>query len=176
MLNKNVILVFHPTLFYIMSKKNQISAAITTAQSTAVLESISSINESLKHVLTINLTGDDRLGMLKMGDKTLAFVQKALEYASQHESLRPSFLDLPEAKKDYELAAGLQVIKQGLGALLRAVEDSQMIAGSEAYDAALIFYNSVKGAARSNIAGAQAIENDLKQRFPRRKREKPSGD
>ncbi len=157
-----------------MSKKNQISAAITAEQSTAVLESINSINESLKHVLTINLTADDRLAMLKMGDKTLAFVQKALEYATQHESLRPAFLDLPEAKKDYELAASLQVVKQRLSALLRAVEDAEMMAGGEAYEAALIFYNSVKGAARSNIAGSQAIENDLKQRFPRRRRiEKP---
>ena len=157
-----------------MSKKNQISAAITTAQSTAVFEGINSINETLKHVLTINLTGEERSAMSKMGDKTLAFVQKALEYATQHESLRPNYLDLPEAKKDYELAAGLQTIKQGLSALLRAVEDAQMMAGSEAYDAALVFYNSVKGAARSNVAGAQAIENDLKQRFPRKKRDNPS--
>jgi len=157
-----------------MSKKNQISTAITAEQSTAVMESINSINESLSHVLTINLTADERSAMLKMGDKTLSFVQKALEYAAQHENLRPTFLDLVEAKKDYELAAGLQVIKQGLSALLRAVEDAEMMAGSEAYEAALIFYNSVKGAARSNIAGSQAIEDDLKQLFPRRRSERPA--
>ncbi|MNJ92921.1 hypothetical protein D3C87_105960 [compost metagenome] len=155
---------------YAMIKKNQISAEITAAQSTAVIENVSQITDTLKHVLTINLTTDDRSHMLKMGDKTLAFVQKALEYASQNEALCPVFLSLPEAKKDYELAAALQAIKQRVSALLRAIEDAEMVAGSEAYDAALIFYNSVKGAARSNIAGSQVIENDLKNRFPGRRR------
>ncbi len=153
-----------------MIKKNQISAVITAAQSTTVMDNISTINETLKHVLTINLTTDDRSHMLKMGEKTLAFVQKALEYAVQNPSLCPVFLDLVEAKKDYELAAGLQALKQKLTALLRAVEDAEMLAGSEAYDAALIFYNSVKGAARSNIAGSQAIEDDLRLRFPGKRR------
>ncbi|WP_113662518.1 hypothetical protein [Pedobacter nanyangensis] len=153
-----------------MTKKNQISAEITAAQTTAVMENINSINETLKHALTINLTNDDRLHMLKMGDKTLAFVQKALEYAVQNQTLCPVFLDLSEAQKDYSLAAGLQAIKQKVAALLRAIEDAEMVAGGEAYDAALIFYNSVKGAARSNIAGSQAIEDDLKLRFPGRRK------
>lgn len=156
-----------------MSKKNQISAEITAAQSTAALSDIANISDTLKHVLTINLTADDRSNMLKMGDKTLAFVQKALEYAEQNEILRPSFMDLPEAKKDYQLAAGLQIIKQKLLALLRAVEDAEMVAGSEAYDASLIFYASVKGAARSNVSGSQAIADDLGQRFPRKRSERP---
>lgn len=155
-----------------MSKKNQISAAITAAQSTAVLADFNSISDTLKDVLTINLSADDRSNMLKMGDKTLAFVQKALEYASQNAALCPVFLDLPEAKKDYELAASLQLIKQKAAALLRAIEDAEMVAGSEAYDASLIFYASVKGAARSNVPGSQAIEDDLKQRFPRKRSER----
>ncbi|WP_097130802.1 hypothetical protein [Pedobacter xixiisoli] len=153
-----------------MIEKNQVSAEITAAQSTAVMQNVDNINNVLKDVLTINLTTDDRSHMLKMGDKTLAFLQKALEYASQNMALCPTFLSLPEAQKDYELAAGLQVIKQRVSALLRAIEDAEMVAGSEAYDAALIFYNSVKGAARSNIGGSQAIENDLKNRFPGRRR------
>jgi hypothetical protein len=40
-----------------------------------------------------------------------------------------------------------------------------MVAGSEAYDAALIFYNSMKGASRVNVPGSQAVYNDLQQRF-----------
>lgn len=153
-----------------MARKNQISAAVSAAQSTAVMKSIDSINDALKDALIINLTADERSGMLKMGDKTLAFVQKALEYAKQNAALCPAFLELPEAQKDYELAASLEVIRQKVAALLRAIEDAEMVAGSEAYDAALIFYNSVKGAARSNIAGSQAIVDDLKVRFPGKRR------
>ena len=153
-----------------MIKKNQISAEITAAQSTAVIENVNNITEALKDVLVINLTADDRSHMLKMGDKTLAFVKKALEYATQNGDLAPAFLDLAEAQKDYELASKLDTLRQKVSALLRAIEDAEMVAGSEAYDAALIFYNSVKGAARSNIAGSQAIADDLKVRFPGKRR------
>jgi GrpB-like predicted nucleotidyltransferase (UPF0157 family) len=46
------------------------------------------------------------------------------------------------------------------------VDDTTMVAGSEAYQFALIFYNSVKMAARQDIPGAKAIYEDLKKRFP----------
>jgi hypothetical protein len=41
-----------------------------------------------------------------------------------------------------------------------------MTAGSEAYQAALIFYNSVKIAASQGIPGAKAVYEELKKRFP----------
>ncbi len=155
-----------------MSKKNQISAVVTNEQAATILEQINAIDEALKNVLVINLTAEDRTKMLKMGNKTLAFVQKTLDYAEQNELLRPSFLDLSEAKKDYDLAAILMTLRQRLSVLIRAIEDAEMVAGGEAYNAALIFYNSVKGAARSNIAGSQVIEDDLRQRFPRKRIER----
>jgi hypothetical protein len=43
-----------------------------------------------------------------------------------------------------------------------------MLAGSEAYIAALAYYNSVKQAAKMNVPGARAIYDDLSKRFPGR--------
>lgn len=152
-----------------MSANNKISAEITAAQLQAVITGIADLKNSLSSILKFNLTADDRATMLKMGDKTLAFVGKSLNYAQQNPNLMPSYFDLAEAQKDYKLATDLYQIYQLISALLRSVEDSNMVAGSEAYEAALVFYNSVKGASRSNIAGAQAIFDDLKQQFPRNK-------
>ena len=45
-----------------------------------------------------------------------------------------------------------------------------MVAGSEAYQAALMFYNAVKAAAAQDIPGAKEVYADLKARFPRVKR------
>jgi hypothetical protein len=45
-----------------------------------------------------------------------------------------------------------------------------MTAGSEAYQAALIFYNSAKVAASQGIQGAKAVYEQLKKRFPGTKR------
>lgn len=40
-----------------------------------------------------------------------------------------------------------------------------MVAGSEAYSAALTYYNTVKQANNMNIPGAKVIYEDLKKRF-----------
>jgi hypothetical protein len=97
----------------------------------------------------------------------LAFVDNALTYAEQNPTLVPNFVDVAEARKDYILARDLNSIYQQMVTVLRSIEDTMMIAGSEAYDASLIFYSAVKGATKSNAPGAQAIYTDLKQRFPK---------
>jgi hypothetical protein len=50
------------------------------------------------------------------------------------------------------------------------VDDTEMVAGSEAYQSALVFYNSVKMAARQDISGDKAVYEELKKRFPGGKR------
>ena len=45
-----------------------------------------------------------------------------------------------------------------------------MTAGSEAYQAALVFYKSVKMATAQDIPGAKAVYEELKTRFPGGKR------
>jgi hypothetical protein len=52
---------------------------------------------------------------------------------------------------------------------------TKKVAESEAYQAALVFYNSVKMAARRDIPGAKAVYEELKKRFPGPKR-KSRGD
>ena len=108
--------------------------------------------------------------MLKMGDKTLAFVRRALNFATQNPSLVPSYLNLEEAWKDYKLTEAISSLLKEFATLRRGLEDTAMVAGSEAYDAALVFYASVRGASRSNVPGAQAIHDELKRQFPRRSR------
>jgi hypothetical protein len=87
----------------------------------------------------------------------------------------PGYLDIPEAIKDYALAADLKELSRELATLTQAVEDNMMIAGAEAYDAALIFHGAVKGANRTNTPGSKVIYDDLVARFPHggRKTQKP---
>jgi hypothetical protein len=46
------------------------------------------------------------------------------------------------------------------------VDDTVMVAGSEAYQSALVSYNSVKMAAHQDIPNAKAVYEELKKRFP----------
>jgi hypothetical protein len=148
-----------------MSQQNLISSMIPAETLAAINTNVTAINTALDHVLLFNLTADERKALRVMGDKSIAFVQKSLEYAENNPALLPPYLDLAEAKKDFALAHDLNGILQQINTLQRAVEDTLMVAGSEAYDAALIFYNSVKGASRVNVPGSQAVYNDLQQRF-----------
>jgi hypothetical protein len=103
-----------------------------------------------------------------MGDKSLAFVGKALEYAKQNPGLVPTFLDLPESEKDFELVKALNNVLKPLAQLVEKLDDTTLQAGSEAYTAALIFYNAVKGAAKAGVPGTKSVYDDLQARFPGR--------
>lgn len=150
-----------------MPQSNKISGALSAANKQAILQQLAAIRQQLRPVLLFNLTPDDRMGMAKMGDKSLAFVQKALDYAQKNSALVPAYLDVSEATKDLAMVNDLREIAHELNTLCQAVEDTLTMAGAEAYEASLIFHASVKGASRNNVAGSQAIYEDLVQRFPR---------
>ena len=78
--------------------ENQISIIISEEALANINKAIATINENLPDL--INLTVDDRHQLPKMGDKTIAFVNKSFEYASQNPTIVPSFLDLTEFAKD----------------------------------------------------------------------------
>jgi hypothetical protein len=118
----------------------------------------------------INLTASQRHDMVKMGDKSLAFVSKAFELAGQNPALCPGYLDMTAFGIDMTDATKLLVLDNSLQQLQQAVDDTSMVAGSEAYQAALVFYNSAKEAASKNVTGAKAVYEELKARFPRVRR------
>lgn len=155
-----------------MAQQNLISAEISARTLADIIEKISSVQTELQNVLTINLTGQERLELYKLGDKSMAFVDKSLGYASSNLSLVPSYLDLAEATKDLQLFKDLNGIIKLIAPLHRALEDAAMVAGSEAYDASLIFYSSVKAASRVNVPGSEAINEDLQKRFAAKSKKK----
>ncbi len=128
-----------------------------------IINLINQINQKLPFL--INLTPEERINIPKMGDKTVAFVQKAIELAEQNPNLVPPYVNISEMKKDFELSEALREILNLVSQLYEKLSDTYMAAGSEAYVAALQFYNSAKWAAKSNVAGTDAIVNELSKRF-----------
>ena len=121
-----------------------------------------------------SLTPAERHAILKMGEKTLSFVEKAHEFALQNPNLVPPFLDMTAFDTDFADAHNLWTVLLSSQQLHENLDDTTMVAGSEAYQAALVFYNSVKMAASQDIPGAKAVYEELKKRFPGR--HKRSGD
>jgi hypothetical protein len=116
------------------------------------------------------LTPSERHDLLKMGNKTLSFVEKAQDYAHQYPQLCPSYLNMTEFDVDMTDATGLRRIHITAQQLSDNIDDTAMVAGSEAFQASLVFYNAVKAAAAQDIPGAKEVYTDLKARFPRVKR------
>jgi hypothetical protein len=67
---------------------------------------------------------------------------------------------------DFEDAHGLWTLVNSIRQLEENVGDTEMTAGSEAYQAALVFYKSATTAAKQDVPGAKTVYEELKTRFP----------
>jgi hypothetical protein len=114
------------------------------------------------------LTPTERHELPKMGEKTIAFVEKAYDFARQNPNLIPPYLDVDAFGVDFGDAHSLWTLLNTVQQLEEGIGDTEMTAGSEAYQAALVFYKSVKMAASQDIPGAKAVYEELKTRFPQR--------
>jgi hypothetical protein len=148
----------------IMATKNLISAAIPQTDISEIKTAIQTI--IAKTPFLISLTDDQRKGGLKLGDKTVGFVDKVVDYLKTNPYLIPAYLDTAEFKKDYQLTKELLEILRILRPLVQNMEDTATEAGIEALSAALVYYNAVKTASKQGIEGAKVIYEDLQRRFP----------
>ncbi|TAH19974.1 MAG: hypothetical protein EAZ08_07430 [Cytophagales bacterium] len=128
------------------------------------MEYLSKIQEILKPYL-IALSPEERRQLLKMGDKTVSFVEKTLDYVKSNPEFVPAYMNVLEFEKDATAVKNLVSMLNPITQIEQGVDDTEMLAGSEAYTAALIYYNSVKQAAKNNIPNAAAIYDDLSKRF-----------
>jgi hypothetical protein len=144
---------------------DQVSWSLTPAEQAEVETALATLHRVLgpkfKH-----LTASGRQEIAKMGDKTVAFVQKALEYSGSHPELLPSYVDRGAMVVDLKAVETLAPLTHELSELAQGASDTKTLAGSEAYLAALAFYQSVRTAARNHVPGAEAIYRDLASRFP----------
>jgi hypothetical protein len=149
-----------------MPGTNRISISFTDEDLKSIQDSVSVLELKLKPLL-VKISANERRELPKMGDKTVSFVTKAAEYAENNPSLVPQFIDIGEMRKDISIISVLRTLTGPLNALSDMLNDTMLLAGSEAYSSALAFYGSVKYAARFNQPAAESIYNDLKQQFPR---------
>jgi hypothetical protein len=122
------------------------------------------------------LTSGERQGLPKMGEKTISFVEKAYDFARRNPNLLPPYLDMDAFGVDFTDAHGLWTLLNSVQQLEETIDDTEMIAGSESYQSALVFYQSVKLAASQDVPGAKAVYEELRTRFPGGKRKSDSAE
>jgi hypothetical protein len=144
---------------------NRISAELTAQTRDEILRDLENIKAKLPFL--IDLSADEKQSMAKFGDKSRAFITKALELANLNKGAIPADLDLNEMKKDVELMLSLYPVLKSMDILYEKINDTYFAAGSEAYSAGLHIYLYLKAA---NIAtgGLDDVLDDLGKRFVRK--------
>lgn len=148
---------------------NQVDVDLSDQDVAAVMAAIETIRTTL--AFAKGLSQDERQQLVKIGRKSQTFTVKALDMAQQHPELMPNGLSVEGAKRDMNLFLSLNPILQALSELRSIVEDTQTIAGSEAYAAARVAYKSAKSL--GDGMGLDDVIDDLSQRFQRSRPRQP---
>jgi len=148
-----------------MGTPNRINAVLDSAAAASVTTKLTEA-QALLPFLT-DLTLDERKSLPKMGDKSRTFVERTLELARQDDSFLPRNLDVDAFGKDLALYNALEPLRQRLAKLLELVEDTQILAGSEAYLAALEVYHAAKRTGQG--AGLDDLLDRVSTRFASRR-------
>jgi len=157
-----------------MSNANRISLNLPDELVAQVKQHFTDANDMVSSSL-INLSPEESKALPKLGDKTYSFVNKALEYMKLPGTPMPQYVNIEELEIDLKAYDTLRQILQTVLPLVDRLNDTMALSGSEAYVAALSFYNYIKGAAKAGVPGARTIYDDLSARFqgrPAKKTEK----
>jgi hypothetical protein len=147
-----------------MATKNLVSVKLSVEDKAAIKAAFQTVNDKMPFL--INLTDTQRKDGLKLGDKTVSFLDKFSSYSQTNPEFIPTYLDLSEFSKDYALIDDLNELLKIASPLVQKIQDTLSEAGMEALAAALIYYNLVKAAAKNGVPNAQSIYDDMKKRFP----------
>lgn len=139
-----------------------ITATLSDADIKEIKAALQTIQKKLPFL--INLTADERRSLVKMGDKSLAFVNNSLNAAQTNRDILPASFDVDEFVRDYQLAVVLTELLTGLRQLEEQVDDTLLAVGCEAMSSSLTVYNYVKTAAK-NTPGLKTLAQQLGERF-----------
>jgi len=154
-----------------MSTANRVTAEIPPAIITDVTSKLNEVRKLLEPYLEA-LTPEERKSLPKMSDKTIAFASKTETYTSSNPAFTPGFMEVNDFVTDMKVIRQLKPLLDICEQLTTNIDDTALLAGSEAYLAALMYYNSVKLAAKNALPDAKPVYDDLSVRFPGIKRKK----
>lgn len=142
---------------------NRLNVTATPAQVTAVKTALQTILTNLPFL--IGLTTDERTVLPAIDVNNKVFTEDAITAGVNNTAMLPAFISVPNMQTDMTLFSQLDEIIILMKQLLEKLEDTQLLAGSEAYSSALMLYKMFGSAADAGISGADAIVTQLRARF-----------
>jgi len=149
---------------------NRLSLDITDAKKAEVAADTAKLNESTQD-FNVVITKEEIKSIPKVADRRIPFVEKSTGYTDSNPEFLPPHYNAVEFKRDFKAYMDLREMVRPLRQILSKMEYSMMVSGSEAYEAALQYYKSVRYHASIGTPGAQAIYDDLRQLFEMKARD-----
>lgn len=128
-----------------MDYSNKISTTISKKDIKEIQDAINFIDDKLPDLDT--LTSEERAALPKMEKNTINFVLESLVEAEKYPEQIPQNIEVDEIRKDVELINSIYKILDPLQKLAKKLEDSALLAGSEAYLPSIGIYNAMKAEA-----------------------------
>lgn len=148
--------------------KDRISVEIPQADKDKITQAAQTFINQIIAIL-IALPPEDKQALFKMSDRSIAFVEKTLEYMKTDPDFIPRYIDALEADKDFDLYSYLRSLLRLVEPLMKNINDTATLAGSDVMRAVNAYYGSVREAAELGVPRAQTIYEDLSQRYEAQK-------
>jgi hypothetical protein len=139
-----------------------ITAALSPQDIQEIKAALQTVQKKMPFLIT--LSTEERRKLVKMGDKSLAFVNNSITAAQSNREILPATFDVEELVQDYQLAAALTELLISMQQLTEQVDDTLMAVGSEAMTSSLTVYDYVKTASKKT-PGLKIVAEQLGERF-----------
>lgn len=157
-----------------MVQNNSSNISFSDEDVTAINGAIALLREKFLPVLR-SLNPDSRRQLAKMGDKSFAFVIKALEHYENNVELGPKFINVDEFRKSIRTLEQMRLFHGSLNQINEMLSHSMTIVGSDAYAYARVIYKTSQMGKELDVPKAESICDDLSARFPGRRKKKDNG-
>ncbi|GET27741.1 hypothetical protein [Prolixibacter sp. NT017] len=134
-------------------------------------EEADTINQGLDAILSIInpkapvLSNEERRKYGSVAEHNKLVINKAKSYMAQFPQFTPIKLDETEFANDYESRTFSESVLMSMADIQRKLTDIKILLDHDNYQAALMFYRSVRYHAQEKVASAIPIYDDLKQYF-----------
>jgi len=138
--------------------QNLISATLTAAESTAIIEGINSIKTKMPFLSTLQKT--DVSGLFKIGNAYLPFIDIIYQVVVTHPEILPAIFDKDEFIRDYELFNAMRPIFNQINELAESVQKTFTAVGSDTLVSALEVYAAVKQN-KDKVPGLSVMNDEM---------------
>jgi hypothetical protein len=141
---------------------DRVTGTLTEENRQQILDLIEQAKAQMPYLL--DLSTEEQRTLLRLRDKTEAFVRQAQDVASRNPEILPRAFDLEQVHADVDLYFALRCIQWALIQFKELVDDTVSAVGSEAYASALEVYRYAK---YNGAEGLDQLRELMAQRFNR---------